>query len=204
MHSDLKKDLLFGLVKSLREYFPDSLILVNEGFLLEERTQKIIDYGIVDKFYDNNPHGKREALAVLECLDFLKRNGVEWVHKMCYDTIIYRSNVSSFDNIESKAVNGIEFVSCKWRVAKHTNLNENAIGTWMWYGKVDFAQRVISTPSQNVIEAERTLFNSIKQNNLLDKVFLFEHADEMLNHTWLTHGDIINDAGKTVLNPIYR
>jgi hypothetical protein len=187
-HPVEQRTILNGLVKSLKHYFPDCFIVLASQSNVEFETQNFADYVVVDKLTSNVPHGAGEVALINTGLDVLEQFGRHDCFKLCYDFIIDDTNYQSFDQWQS---HGKEFVSCWW----HNNVL--GIGSWAWYATVEMQRKLFSFKDLDRF-LEKKILDTITDQNLMDRCFIYETANQLLNNTWSTHGDVVHSGGNVL------
>ncbi len=184
-NSVIKKAYLFGLVKSIKHYWPDSFVIVASQSDVEIDVHEFADYVLIDKSTVNVPHGAGELQLVKMSLNILEHLGKAENYKMTYDFVINDDNYHVFDEWQS---HGKEFVSCWW---KNSCLG---IGSWLWYGTVSIQKDILDFPVLDHY-LEKKILDSVESKGLMTKCHLYNGPDEMLAHTWDTCGDQIISGG---------
>lgn len=179
--------LLYGLVKSLKKYFPDCFIILASQSNVEYDTQKLVDYVIIDKVSSNKLHGQGEYQLVKAGLSILEKFNKKDCFKICYDFVIDDTNYKIFDQWLSY---NKDFVSCKWN-------GESGIGTWVWYATLEF-QKIIFDYEVLDIYFEGKVLKTITDKSLLDRCYIFDNQESMFNNDWFSRCDLVHQAGKVL------
>lgn len=184
-NSFIRQTIAEGLLKSLRYFFPDCFIVLASQSDVTFETQQYADVVVIDKVSTNVPYGAGEVALVHAGLEVLERFGRTDCFKLVYDFAIDETNYMSFDNWQS---HGKDFVSCWWRS------NGLGIGTWVWYGTVDILKKIYSFDYLDML-VEHKILSTVTEQGLINHCFIYENEHEMLNNTWVTHGDLVNAGG---------
>ena len=181
-----QKTILYGLIKSLKRYFPDCLVLVASRSEVEYDSVKLADYTIIDKVAHDHPHGQGELTLLKTAVSTLKQLGRSDCIKLCYDFVIDDTNYQVFDQWLAHEK---DFVSCWWR------WDGLGIGTWVWYSKIDFLEKLIDFDQLNMY-FEWKIYESVQKHNAIDRCYLYEDSDQMFNGDWYSRCDLVHDGGR--------
>jgi hypothetical protein len=187
-----QRTILNGLVKSLKQFFPDCFIVVASQSQVDVDTQLLADYVIVDRKTENLPYGAGEIGLLQAGLNIMAMFGRKDCYKIVYDFLIDQTNYQVFDQwLEHKK----EFVGCYWKV------NGVGLGSWCWYGTIDFQQQLIDFgPLDNNLEIK--LLESAQTKGLLDRCYIYNTHELMFNNAWHDRCDLVH-AGGSILKHRY-
>lgn len=180
-----QRAMLHGLVKNLKQFFPDCFILVASNSIVETETQKYIDFLLMDTFTIDQPHGYAELIKMKRATTFLKEIGCTDCFKICYDFVIDNTNYFVFD--KWKSLNK-DFVSCYWRSSGL------GVGTWTWYSSLEMQEKLLDFDNLDKF-LEVKVLESIQQKNLLEQCYLFDNEIDLFNGNW-TKCDLVWAGGK--------
>lgn len=175
----VKKTLLHGLVQSIKKYWPESYVIIASQSEVEYDTQLLADYVVVNRSFQDIPHGVGEVESLNAALTVLESQGKTECYKLCYDFIINDSNFHVFDEWKS---HNKDFVACWW------NSIGLGVGTWIWYGTTDFQRKILNFPVLDMF-LEQKVLQIIENNQLFDQCYIYETPNAMLANTWEFCGD---------------
>jgi hypothetical protein len=181
-----KKIILWGLVKNLKEYFPDCFIIITSQSEVDFETQQLADYIIVDKKTINEPHGAGEVALLNAGLKVLEQFGRKDCFKLVYDFIIDETNHQVFDQWLS---HNKQFVGCFWKTVGL------GIGSWCWWGTTDIQRKILDFDNLDMY-LEWKIYQSILDKNLLDDCYIYDTNDDMFNGNWIERCDLVHDGGR--------
>ena len=199
----IREKLLRDLVTSLKHYFPGCYVVVGSASDVPQDIIDIADCVFFDKIQRFTPpayHGNGELQLVKEGLRVMQEKGKEWCVKFTYDFIINDSNfnminewakIADTQNKEFVGTTWVDIKGSQWDVA----LQQNTVGTWLYYGKVSFLKDVFDTMQLDDI-IERKVTQAFMGKS--DKAFLYPSANDMLGGTWEECGDLITNAGNNI------
>ena len=199
----IREKLLRDLVTSLKHYFQGCYVVVGSASDVPQDIIDIADCVFFDKIQRVTPpayHGNGELQLVKEGLRVMHEKGKEWCVKFTYDFIINDSNfnminewakIADTQNKEFVGTTWVDIKGSQWDVA----LQQNTVGTWLYYGKVSFLKDVFDTMQLDDI-IERKVTQAFMGKS--DKAFLYPSANDMLGGTWEECGDLITNAGNNI------
>jgi predicted O-methyltransferase YrrM len=206
-YAEIKQKLLIDLVTSLKTFFPNSYVMVASASDVPDKVFVEADYVQIDRTTKNIPYGNGELELVKNGLDWLKSKGAENVYKFSYDFIINEKNKSCIEEWSSLAGSlQKKFVGTAWvdKIGSPYDFppNHSIIGTWLYYGNIDFLQTVF-----NKLELtdylEHSMTRVLKSESMIDKIYVFRSADSMLGFTWEQCGDLVRDGGNTLKPEVF-
>lgn len=187
-----QRTILNGLVKSLKQFFPDCFIVVASQSQVDVDTQLVADYVIVDRKTVNQPYGAGEMGLLKAGLRTMRQFGRTHCYKIVYDFLIDETNYHVFDRwLEHDK----DFVGCYWRS------DGLGIGSWVWYGSVEFQEQLLDFgPLDHHLETK--LLSSAQNKGLLDRCYIYNDHEVMFGNNWFDRCDLVH-AGGTVLKHKY-
>jgi len=180
----LKRLLLTKLIFGIREFFPNSKIVLTSSTNTPEDLKKLVDF-YTQTEHSTNYHGCEWLYTMRNGIDILEKLGDEYHYYLCYDSILNKDSINA--NLEWKE----KCISNNLDLAISKDFGSNsAFDTNQWFGKTQLMKQIFSYP-QDINHAESWMRFMLKDNN---NIYVYESAEQML-HGNSTHWNIMCFGG---------
>jgi hypothetical protein len=163
------------LIKSIREKFPNSFILLCDHFPITKQVQELCDASFFDSDNFNNPHGNGEKSSIIKGLKILQSFDFKNCYKFNYDY-----------NITDKAISEVLkwpdykklFLAAQWKRSKDDQLMQSSVCSAFGYWHIETALKIFDDNNILQMHIEQWIYQRINQLGLCENVYIYDNLSD--------------------------
>ena len=179
-----KRLLLLKLIEGIREFFPESKIILTSSTNAPDYIKELVDF-YTQTEHSTNYHGCEWLYTMRNGIEILDKLGDKYHYYVCYDSILNKDSIKAYLEWQDKCIsNDLDLI-----ISKDFG-SDSSFDTNQWFGKVELMKKIFSYPA-DIHHAESWMRFMLKDNH---NIYVYSDAETML-HGKSTHWNIMCFGG---------